>query len=182
MTSTTLTARNATADDLVRILQEQKAHKLDVVVPATKMRSHGGLIQVKDAEPVISEDGVTPTTGTYRPTDIFDEGLSAKLEIPRHYLRKMRDRGRTDLIDGNVNGWLHGRKVKNPEPAFAPADAPSTGYRVVHEPDDRAFLLRLFRGDEPGSEGVARAMLSDRYGITMDNLDILTAVMGGIQA
>jgi hypothetical protein len=192
MSSTTLTARNATADDLVRILQEQKARKLDVVVPATSMRSKNGLVQVKNADPVISEDGVTSTTGSYRPTAIFDEGLSAKLEIPRAYLRRLRDSGRTDLIDGNVNGLLHGRTRKieanYADPSLpsgerqAPGNIVAAHTEVIHQPDDRAFLLRLFKGDEPGSEGVARAMLSDRYGITMDNLDILTAVMDGIQA
>jgi hypothetical protein len=160
-----LTARNATAADLVGILNTQKAHKLDVVVPALNMRSKDGLIQVKDTEPVLGDDGVTTTIGTYRPTEVFDDGLSDKLAIPRQYLRKMRARGRTDLVDGNINGWLRGQ---------------NRGTETVHEPDERAFLLRLFRGDD-GGEGVARAMLSDRYGITMDNLDILTAVMSGIQ-
>jgi hypothetical protein len=163
MSAVQLEARNATAQDLVKILNEQQAHKLDVVVPALNMRAQNGLIQVKGAE--ISEDGVTSLNGTYRPTEIFDDGVAAKLGIPRQYLRKMREE-RTDLYDKNVNGWLRGQMD------------PATG-ATVHAADDRAFLLRLFRGN--GDAGVARAFLSDRYGITMDNLDILTAVMKGIQ-
>ncbi len=166
-----LTARNATAEDLVKILNTQKAHKLDVVVPATSLKSHKGLVAVKGAEPVLTDDGVTMTNGIYRPTDVFDDGLSGKLGIPRQYLRKLRDSGRTDLIDGNVNGLLHGQR----ELVGGRQDG-----RVIHEPDDRAFLLRLFKGDD-GGEGVARAMLSDRYGITMDNLDMIQAIMTGIQ-
>jgi hypothetical protein len=169
-----LTARNATPQDLVKILNDQKAHKLDLVVPASSMQSKDGMIRVRNAEPEITEDGVTSTVGTYRPTSIFDEGLAAKLEIPSTYLRKLRERGRTDIIDGNVNGLLHGRTKVTRQPGGSVTE-------VIHQPDARAFLLRLFKGDD-GGEGVARAMLSDRYGITMDNLDILTAVMSGIQA
>jgi hypothetical protein len=161
MTAPQLTARNATAEDLVAILNTQKASKLDLVVPALNMRSSDGLLQVKGAG-----RGIT----TYRPTDIFDEGISSKLEIPRQYLRKMRERGRTDIVDANVNGLLRGRIARK-----GPLDVGD----VIHEPDPRAFLLRLFRGGEDEA-GVARAMLSDRFGITMDNLDILTAVMSGI--
>lgn len=168
MTSSTLqlSARNATAESLVDILNTQKAHKLDVVVPAASMHSRNGTLWVKGTEQMLTETGVTMVNGQYRPTEVFDEGLAAKLGIPRNYLRKMRDE-RPDLLDGNVNGWLHGKK--------------GPGGEQVAAPDERAFLLRLFRGDDPGSEGVARAMLSDRYGITMDNLDILTAVMSGIR-
>src|SRR6516165_2844286 len=164
MSAVQLAARNATAEDLVKILNDQKAHKLDVVVPALNMRAQDGVIAVKGAE--ISPDGVTSLNGSYRPTEIFDEGLSAKLGIPRQYLRKMREE-RTDLYDKNVNGWLRGQVD------------PATG-ATIHAADERSFLLRLFRGDN-GDEGVARAFLSDRYGITMDNLDILTAVMKGIR-
>jgi len=166
--SVQLQARNATPDRLVEILNEQKAHKLDVVVPATHMKSAGGLLVVKDSEAVLSEDGVTTVNGTYRPTDVFDEGISEKLGIPRAYVRRLRDE-RPDLLDTNVNGWLHGRSRRT-----------ATGTEVIAEPDSRAFLLRLFRGDD-GGEGVARAMLSDKYALSMDNLDMLVAVMTGIR-
>lgn len=167
--STELTARNATAADLVAILNTQKAHKNDIVVPATHVKSSGGLIVVKDAEAVPGDDGVTTVNGTYRPTDVFDDGLAEKLGIPRQYLRRLRTE-RPDILDGTVNGWLHGHQRRTP-----------AGPETVYAADDRAFLLRLFRGDD-GGEGVARAMLSDRYSLSMDNLDVLTAVMSGIQA
>jgi hypothetical protein len=171
--TTTLTARNATAQDLVTILNEQQASKLDIVVPATSMKAKDGLIVVRNSEPVLTDDGVTTVNGTYRPTDVFDEGVSAKLEIPRQYLRRLRTE-RPDMYDQNVNGWLHGRKFasgRNPD---------GTMIETVRYPaDDRAFLLRLFKGE--GGEGVARAMLSDKYAMSMDNLDVLTAVMTGIR-
>ena len=171
MSTTTLTARNAGPAELVKILQDQQAQKLDVVAPASKFRSRGGLIQVSDTMQDITPDGVTSLAGWYQPTEIFDRGLADKLGIGQTYFRKMRQAGRTDLIDGNVNGWLHGR-----------TRSANGQTEVIHAPDDRNFMLRLFRGD--GTEqnpGVARALLSDRYALSMDNLDILTAVNKGIQ-
>jgi hypothetical protein len=163
-----LTARNASAQDLVRILNEQQAAKLDVVAPAAKFRSRHGLIQVSSTVADITEDGVTSGAGFYQPTQIFDDGVAAKLGIGTTYMRKMREAGRTDLIDGNVNGWLHGQKHSDSS--------------VIHDPDERSFLLRLFRGDATeDNPGVARALLSDKYALSMDNLDILTAVNKGIQ-
>ena len=166
--TTTLTARNATAQDLMGILNEQKARKHDLVVPSTNMKFVGGNLVVKNSEAVLTDDGVSQVNGTYRPTAVFDEGVSAKLGIPSKYLVKMRET-RPDLYDANANGWLHGRQRRTPQ-----------GLEVVHEADPRAFLLRLFRGDKDG-EGVARAMLSDQYGLSFDHIDMLTAVLKGIQ-
>jgi hypothetical protein len=167
--ATPLTARNATAADLVAILNTQKAAKLDVVVPATHMKSRDGIVWVKDSEAVLGESGVTPVNGQYRPTEVFDDGIADKLGIPRQYLRRLRS-DRPDILDGTFNGFLHGRTLRGL------GEAPE----VIHPADPRAFLLRLFRGD--GEQGVARAMLSDKYALSMDNLDVLTAVMNGIQA
>lgn len=167
--TTQLTARNATPEDLVRLLQEQAVSKLDVVAPAASVWSKDGKIIVKNAEAQLTEDGVTLVNGTYQPTEVFDEGLSAKLGIDRRYFRRLRTE-RPDLLDQNVNGLLHGRAVRA-------ADGTRT---ELYPADDRAFLLRLFRGDETGT-GVARAFLSSKYALSMDNLDMLTAVMKGIR-
>jgi hypothetical protein len=162
-----LTARNASASDLVALLNTQRAHKLDVVVPARNIGSHNGLILVRGAEAEITPDGVTPVDGSYRPTDVFDEGMSAKLAIPRQYLGRLRSE-RPDILDSTVNGLLHGRTRREADGTV----------QNLYPADDRAFLLRLFRGDE--GAGVARAMLSDRYALSYDHLDLLTAVMKGI--
>lgn len=164
--SVQLTARNASAQELLQILNSQKAHKLDVVAPARAIWSRNGQLVVANTVAEVTEDGVTSAAGTYNLTEIADRGLADKLNIGQTYFRRMREAGRTDLIDGNVNGWLHGNK---------------RGDEIVHEADQRAFLLRLFRGDD-GQPGVARAVLSDRFNLTMDNLDMLMAVTQGIQA
>lgn len=149
------TARNATLADLAGILRSQEARKLDVVAPARTLRSEGGVLVVEGTEAILGPDGVTSADGRYRPTSVGDEGLAEKLGIPRAYLRRLRDE-KLGLFDLNVNGWLHG-------------DEP------------RSFLVRTFRPDDEGGEGVLRAFLSPGYR-RIDNLDVLTAALEGVQA
>jgi len=171
MSQLQLTARNASPADLVIILNSQQASKLDVVAPATAIRSLGGQVSVDGTAAEMTDDGVTSAAGLYIPTDVFDDGLSSKLRIPRDYMRRMRN-DRPDMVDANVNGWLQGGgNLVNEGIDLVPA----------YPADDRSFLLRLFRDDGTGT-GVARALLSNSYALSMDNLDILTAVMRGVQA
>lgn len=175
MTITT-TARNATLTDMVALLRDQHARKIDVVAPASQIRSRGGLIHIRGAEQQITDDGVTTVDGVYRPTDVFDGGVSDKLGIPVAYVRKLHA-DRPDLYDANINGWLHGKSVTR----LVDGD---DGHRetvrdVIAEPDDRSFLVRAFRGDD-GEQGIVRALLSNGYGV-MDNLDALVAVLDGVK-
>lgn len=165
MDTAMLTTRNATLEDLAAILQAQKAEQLDIVASAATLRSRNAVLHVEGVgEPTITESGVTPGVGTFRPTGVFDEGLADKLRIPVALLRRYREE-RPDLYDLNINGLLHGKSIRKA----------GGGVEVIHPADDRKFLLRLFRGDG-GGEGVARALLSDSYK-TIDNLDILTAIL-----
>lgn len=162
-------ARNAGLQDMVALLQEQQARKIDMVVPASRLRSIEGEMQVSGVEVILNEDGVTDANGLYRPTEVFDEGVSEKLGIPLAYMRRLRG-SRPDLIDANVNGWLHGRKPK------------MRGEEVIREAvpgDERSFLFRAFRGDAD-EKGIGRALLSDRFAIA-DNLDVLMATLDGIR-
>lgn len=152
------TTRNATLADLRDMLMEQQARKVDVIAPASQITAVNGSLRVAGSEPVITPDGVTSADGMYRPTEVCDEGVASKLDIPPSYLKRLRQ-VRPDLYDANVNGWLHGN---------AEADS-----------DARNFLVRLFRGDD-GGEGIARAFLSDRFAI-IDHLDALMAAMQGVQ-
>jgi hypothetical protein len=174
MPELTLTARNATLNDLVAILRAQGAAKLDVVAPAGLIRSDGGLIMLGGVEAVMDDAGVTPVDGAYRASEVFDDGLAAKLRIPRDYLRRMRAEA-PDLLDANINGWLHGWP---PTGHYAMIQGMPDPY--VREPDRRSFLLRLFRGND-GGPGVARALLSDSYKLTMDCLDMVVAVLQGVE-
>lgn len=150
-TMTNLTARNANLMDLAALLTDQHSRKVDVVAPASSIRAEGGQIIVDGTEAEITMDGVTPTAGIYSPTAIFDESVAGKLGIPTQYLRRTRNEN-VDLYDANINGWL--------------------------AQDDRAFMMRMFRGEN--GVGVARAMLSDKYRI-VDNFDVLTAALQALK-
>ncbi|MBF6328435.1 hypothetical protein [Nocardia transvalensis] len=156
--------RHAELADMVALLERQQAAKVDVVAPATAIRARDGLIELAGVAPVADERGVTAVDGSYRPTVAADSQISAKLDIPGRFLRRLREEDRLDLYDANVNGLLHG--VVDPD--------------RVPEPDSRSFLLRLFTSGVPGEPGVLRALLSDRYGV-IDNLDVLAAVLDGIR-
>lgn len=172
-TATTTTIRNASLQDLADMLRAQQVRKLDVVAPATKILSHDGLIVLAGTDAEITDDGVTATNGAYRPTGVFDEHLAAKLSIPLVYLRRLRAT-RPDILDANVNGWLHGDTVQGQLTGRHYAE---TAQRYAA--DTRSFLVRTFRGDD-GQPGIARALLSDRYGI-VDHLDVLTAALDGVR-
>jgi hypothetical protein len=152
--NTTLATRNASVQDLAALLQEQHARKLDVVAPAAAIRAESGQLVLSGTGAQLTDDGVIPTDGVYTPTEVLDEGLAAKLAIPAGYLRRLRQQ-RPDLYDANVNGWLHDAN------------------------ESRSFLVRCFRGDGDGP-GIARAVMSDRYGI-IDNLDVLMAALDGVR-
>ena len=160
-----VTARNATLGDLASILKEQQARKVDIVAPATAIRSEGATWVVDGADPIITAEGVTSSAGEYRPTKVADEGMAGRLGIPTGYLRRMREE-RPDLYDANVNGWLHG----TPHGEYLADASP--------HPDPRSFLVRGFRVE--GQAGIARALLSDRYRI-VDHLDVLTAALDGVR-
>lgn len=165
-----LEARNADLGTIVRLLQEQRVRRVDLVTSASAFRSVDGNVFIEEGPntKLLEDDGVTNIAGLYVPTKTADEGLATKLHIPSAYLRDLRGEGRFDIYDANVNLRLHGLVTDGPD-----------GPTVVHPPLDTKYLLRLLKGDE-GEPGVARAVLSPKYKI-MDNLDVLLAVMDGIR-
>jgi hypothetical protein len=168
--------RNATLEDLASMLKEQHARKIDVVAPAGVVSMKDGDLVLKGMEPILNDDGVTDPNGSYRPTSVADEGLAEKLGIPLLYVRRLRHE-RLDLLDGNVNGWLRGSRVRR----TIEIDNAVAGVEQDHGPDPRSFLIRCFRPDDEGGTGIARAFLSDRYAI-FDNLDAMTACLDGVRA
>ncbi|MFI6998311.1 hypothetical protein [Nocardia sp. NPDC050175] len=156
--------RHANFGDMVALLQQQQASKVDLVAPASSIRARDGMFELLGVPPVIDDRGVTDVAGLYRPTLAADSQIGTKLKIPVSYLRWLREEHRLDLYDTNINGLLHGPH----------------GTQVAPDLDDSSYLLRLFTSGHPNRPGVLRAFLSDRYGI-VDNLDLLTAVMDGIR-
>ncbi|HKT02575.1 MAG TPA: DUF932 domain-containing protein [Rugosimonospora sp.] len=148
-----LGARNANLSDLAEVLQRRYARRQDIVASARSIHAvDGNLIVDRAGDPIITDDGVTSPAAEFVPTEVCDEGIAAKLDIPLRYLRRMR-RDNIGLYDKNVNGWL--------------------------ESDTRKFMVRCLRASD-GGPGVARALVSDRYGI-IDDFDVLTAALDGVR-
>ncbi|NUR59349.1 MAG: DUF932 domain-containing protein [Catenulispora sp.] len=153
-----LETRHADLSSMVGLLAEQYAHRVDLVQPASLIHAKGGLIQLATDTPrvEITEHGVTTLSDLYTPTDVFHEGIADKLGIPVGYVRRMAVEF-PELWDQNVNGWLG-----------------------IDADNAKKYLVRTFPGLD-GGPGIARAFLSDRYRV-IDNLDVLTAALSGIEA
>ena len=150
----TMEARNARLEEVFELLKVQNDVKYDVVVPSKSIRYQGGHLFIAEGATSITEDGVSLVDAVLRPTEQFEDGLADKLGIPRAYLRRMREQGLPmDLLSANINYWL--------------------------EREDRNFLVRGFRTDDPNDIGIARAFLSDRYHV-IDHIDSVIAMLDGI--
>jgi hypothetical protein len=143
--------RDTDLAELTALLERQQTHKVDIVAGRDNIVFEQGRLIVHGVEPLLSEGGVTIANGPYRPTNVCDEGLSEKLEIPKPYLARMR-REALELYDGNLNGWL--------------------------QRSDKRYLVRALRGED--EVGTARAFLSDGYK-RVDNLDVLMATLEGVR-
>jgi len=131
-------ARRIGLDDTITRLRADQERKRDEVVAARDMYARGGRLMIRGAgEPVLGA-----------------QGIADKLKIPQVYLRRIREAGRTDLFDRNVNAWLE--------------ETPNTKY-----------LVRCWRGHH-GGPGIARALLSDTYKI-INNYDLMLATLDGLR-
>jgi hypothetical protein len=146
--------RNATLPALHAELTTWHGARRDVIAPAGLLRMEGTRLML-DGEPVLADDGVTTPTVEHTTWETFDNGVSDKLQIPRAYLRRMKQQ-RPDLYAENINSWLEG--------------------------DARKFLVRTLTQDPRGETdgAVVRALLTDSYRI-IDNLDVLMAALEGIK-
>ena len=158
-------ARNATLPDLVNILRTQRRRQLDVVAPATRFRVANGILQVDGTgASSMTAEGVTAGPGSFRPLASFDKGAAYRLGVPLKFLQRMRSE-RPDLYDAIVNGLLHGGQGADGR---------------TYPPNTGKFLLRMFRGD-PGTDGIVRAFLSNRF-FPIDHLDVLMTTLNTVDA
>lgn len=152
------TMRHGDAEQLINMLQLHEAQKVDLVMPLPQLVSELGLIKLTGVEPQLGDEGVTDVNGSYRFTDMADRQLSQILDIPLRYYRKTRDNAAL-LFDDNFNHWAR------------------------NESPDKKVLVRTMYGqdgDFPGTSGIIRAVLSDRYGIR-DNYDTALAMLMGMR-
>ena len=141
---------------LVAVLQDQQAAKLDLVLPTNQIRFNQGLLSIADQQVVLGADGVTDPNGLYLGTEAVDQQIADLFSIPVRYLRRMRDE-HVDLLDTNVNEWA----------------ARAEGKRLVR-------LLQGSDPEDPTTSGIVRAVLSDRYAIR-DNIDTVFSVLQGLR-
>ena len=152
--TTTTSLRNATLSEIAEVLKGQADARFDVVAHSDSLRFEDGNLIVSGAEAEITTEGVTPVEVCLTPTDIFDSGLSQRLDIPRKYLRKMREASDCGhLLDANVNEWL--------------------------TRSSKQWFVRGFKADGDDC-GIGRAFLSDRFNC-YDNFDVLLAALAGIK-
>lgn len=163
------TLRKTSFETLLATLDEQQERKVDLVLPATSLAFGGGNLRVlrSDLEPELTADGVKSPVQVYAPTDVFDEGIADRLRnngvgVPRAFLRSLREQGWTDMIDGTLNGLIHGKGD-------------------LRQPLDKKVLLRALKDADGGETGSARALLSNSYKI-VDHVETLRAAMRGMSA
>lgn len=165
------TLRKTDFETLLATLDEQQDRKVDVILPATNLCFKGGDLRVlrSDLEPTLTESGTTSPVQVYRPNEIFDGGLADRLGGPvtATYLRKLREAGWTDLIDGTMNGIIHGKRTGDDE--------------WMREPQTKSVLLRALKDADGGEVGTARALLSNKYKI-VDHIETLRAALAGMKA
>jgi hypothetical protein len=163
------TLRKTDFETLLATLDEQQDRKVDVVLPTTNLAFSGGNLRVlrSDLEPTLTDDGVKSPVQTFVPNDVFDGGLAARTGMPGSFLRKLRDEGWTDIIDGTLNGLIHGKRSGPDE--------------WMREPISKRVLVRALKDADGGETGTARALLSDKYRI-VDHVETLRAAMAGMKA
>lgn len=160
------TLRKTDFETLLATLDEQQERKVDVVTPATNLCFSGGNLRVlrSDLEPELTADGVKSPVQEFVPNEVFDGGLADRLGGPvtATYLRKLREAGWTDILDGTMNAIIHGKTD-------------------IREPQSKSVLVRALKDADGGPVGTARALLSNSYKI-VDHVETLRAAMAGMQA
>jgi len=155
--------RRVDLENIAEALRSQRTRATDVVVSGTQVRASGGILTVAGS--------------SYRPNSIADEGISTKLDIPRAYLRRMHD-SHLDLYDANINGWLDRYPGKLLLRLLG--EGPCSVCLGSGEICKDGNWSSCPGCDGPGTVGIVRAVLSDRYR-AIDNLDVLLAALSGIR-
>jgi hypothetical protein len=175
----TNTLRKTDFETLLATLDEQQERKVDVITPATNLCFSQGNLRVRrdDLEPTLAETGVTPVVQEFVPNEVFDGGLADRLGGPvtATYIRKLREQGWTDILDGTLNALIHGKRLQGTSTGTQP-----TG-EWLREPQTKSVLVRALKDADGGEVGTARALLSNAYKI-IDHVDTLRAAMSGMRA
>lgn len=169
------TVRLADLDTIREHLLAERHRRLDIVVPRRTIRYADGFLMVNAGENTTypGPDGRdVSAAGLYRPAVTAVETMGKQLGIDIGFLKKLYDEGRTDMIDALVNARLHGDILGRIE------DEDGSPFQPEFAPYQGNMMLRLLRPQD-SDDGLFRALLSPRFALTMDNIDVATAVLQG---
>lgn len=165
--------RSGDLPTLVAMLNEHREIRHDYVVPSSQMTMRDGQLVIAGKGAVaMDETGVSAGDLALACTDIFDEGFASRLDVPIRYVRKLRSAVAADerYIEEHEAGTLDARHMQLIDDTF----------NVWMAETRTSHLIRTFHGDDE-SFGLARAILSQRFGC-MDDLDVLLAALAGVKA
>jgi hypothetical protein len=158
--------KNLSLEQIVKALQEQNLMKYDFVVPAKYIDMVGTDLRVvnedklDDLTKLLLDSGIMLDDASrdmiaLNVLDVCHAQLASRLEIPkRYYDRMLSNELNNTLLDHNVTHWFKQKDNKN-------------------------YMLRTFI-DREKKNGIARAVLSDRYNI-LDNYDVMLATLEAIR-
>lgn len=129
---------------LAEELERQKESRMDIIIHSSEIFAQPTIDDVVLNFQVPTK--TIPETEAMPLTDWAHTQVSAKLDIPLKYYRRMRDQAPA-LLARNINEWL------------------PRGKELISNPNDKRLLLRT-------QDNKVRAVLSDRYRI-LDNHDLL---------
>jgi len=161
-----LNLKNLSIQEIVNALQEQNLQKYDFVIPSRFMEMINGDLSVINRDDLdtlsellidtgiaVDDETIEKKVLNLKSLDTLHSQLSSRLDIPKRYYDRMRSENNLHVLDYNVNHWLHS--------------------------NNKNYLLRTFV-DKDKNEGVARAILSDRYNV-LDNYDVMLATLDAIR-
>lgn len=174
MTLTTA-MRNGKLPELVTLLKDQSARRVDVVASGLKAK-RGRIVVPGGGEPTITESGVTPNDLSYGPNDLMIGQIGTRLGVPVKYIRSVFDRSAVELA---VTGEAIGVDATGKAIMSTPWTDLLDEIMQTHLDDvGGSHLLRGLRTDD--AEIYGRAMLSSSYKM-IDNYDVLLSALEGIR-
>ena len=152
--------RNLPVAQMHRMLTDINAASVDVNIPASRLGFEGGLLNLVNIDPVITDTGVVDLSGKFSLTHTAVGQIAGIADIPPRYLR-MTQESNLPLFDENLNSWMAHDKLSS-----------------------KNVLVRFLTGLDPENPeliGQVRAFLSDRFDGSKDNLPLFLAVLDGIR-
>lgn len=179
--------RSGTITALVEMLQRQNDVKFDAVVPASALSFHDGMLHIENAavrQISIDTDGTlhdVKAPAILAPTTVFDAQAAHRLGIPLAYMRTLRARPDAIVDCTEVAGWDENDQDEDLwYPQMSLLDANVNAWLDDAARRGKRFLVRAFWDQDPDTVGIARSLLSNRFGFT-DNYDVILAVLQAIR-